>query len=368
MSAEAELLGDRGWVRREVESPERPAAPTAQAEGDLGPFFAQSLDPLCVGGLDGFFKLVNPAWTALLGWAPEELRARAFIEFVHPDDRQATLAELARLAGGAEISRFDSRFRHRDGSHRWLRWHAWPAKDRRRAYAAARDVTRQKRLEREILEIMDREKERLGQELHDGLGQTLAGIAALSSSLSARLTQSAESAAAAEITALLNEAIGEARDLAHGFGPIGLNGAGLGPALEDLATNVQHRFRIPCELTRGHSFQRLREDVEAHLYRVAQEAVNNSVVHGRPERVEISLSSNGGEGVLSVRDDGLGLPEEAGDSDGIGLHTMAYRARLIGGSLEVRRRRRGGTTVACTFPLVETPDLHEDPEHARETP
>ena len=101
---------------------------------------------------------------------------------MHPDDRDATLAALGTLAEGEEsVFEFENRYRHRDGSYRWLRWNARPLPGRRRIYATARDVTRQKRLEREILEIVDREKERLGRELHDGLCQTLAGIAALSS-------------------------------------------------------------------------------------------------------------------------------------------------------------------------------------------
>jgi signal transduction histidine kinase len=107
----------------------------------------------------------------------EELEGRPFLDFIHPDDREATRAEVARLAAGADTIAFENRYRHRDGGYRWLRWNARPLHGRRRIYATARDVTWQKRLEREVLEIVDREKERLGRELHDGLCQTLAGIA-----------------------------------------------------------------------------------------------------------------------------------------------------------------------------------------------
>jgi len=99
-------------------------------------------------------------------------------------DREVTQAQMAALRTGADTLAFENRYRHRDGSYRWLQWSAHAAPDEQLIYATAQDVTRQKDLEREILEIADREKARLGQDLHDGLCQTLAGIAALSAMLS----------------------------------------------------------------------------------------------------------------------------------------------------------------------------------------
>ena len=110
--------------------------------------------------------------------------------------------------------------------------------------------------------------------------------------------------------------------------------------------------------------RRLRPEVEAHLYRIAQEAVSNALTHGRAERIDISLNGAGGRGLLSVRDDGAGLPQEVTDQDGIGLQTMAYRSRLIGATLELRRRARGGTIVTCTFPLT---DPVESRDHGSES-
>lgn len=209
-------------------------------------------------------------------------------------------------------------------------------------------------LEKHILEIADQEKERLGRELHDGLGQTLAGIAALSTTLSKTLASKSDvaaSASAAEVTRLLNESIGEARDLARGLGPLGLEETGLDAALEALALNVQHRFRIACTVEFDDCSRTLRRQGEVHLFRIAQEAVNNAVAHGHAERIEISLTSKDGEGFLSVQDDGVGLSKESRTSSGIGMRTMAYRARLIGASFEVRSRTTRGTVVTCTFPL-----------------
>lgn len=337
-------------------------------DDELSHFFTESLDLLCIAGMDGYFMRLNPAWTRRLGWPLEELEGRPFHEFVHPDDLESTLEEVTRLDHGEEAVRFENRYRHRDGSYRWLRWNARPVPGRQRIYAIARDVTRQKRLEKEILEIADREKERLSQELHDGLCQNLAGIAALSSTLSRMLaanTESTAAAASAEISTLLNKAIGEARSLAHGLGPLGLQGAGLDGALESLAVNVQNLFHVTCRLVCERPFPRFHHEAEAHLFRIAQEAVNNAITHGRADRIDIDISCKDRQGLLRVRDDGVGLPQESHQADGIGLHTMAYRARLIGGSLEVRRRTARGTVVCCVFPVTDPPGTGTVPDHAK---
>ncbi|MFO1206360.1 MAG: PAS domain-containing protein, partial [Burkholderiales bacterium] len=274
----------------------------------------QSLDLLCIAGFDGYFKRVNPAWTTDLGWSLQELRATPFIDIVHPDDREPTQAEVAKLVGGADTVCFENRYRHKNGSYHWLQWSARPVPGRQLIYATARNVDRQKQLERQIIEVADLEKERLGRELHDGLCQTLAGIAALSATLSRRLVATSDfdgSAAAARIARLLSEAIAEARDLSRGLGPIGLQGGDLAAALRGLVLNVRQQFCASCTFESEYPFPRLRHEVAAHLFRIAQEAVSNSVAHGRADRIEISLSGTEVEGLLSVRDNGVGLSDEA---------------------------------------------------------
>ncbi len=336
---------------------------TEQEKDDLRPFFTQALNLLCIAGFDGYFKHLNPMWTTRLGWTVEELTSKPFLNFVHPDDREATQAEFDRLIQGGESICFENRYRHQNGSYRWLRWSGWPVLGDKRFYAIAYDFTRQNRQEREIIEIADREKERLGLELHDGLCQSLAGIAALSSALSKRLAAHAdttESAVAAEINQLLHDTIRQARDLAHGLSPIGLNIVGLQGTLETLSLNARQWFNITCTLSCDNSFPRLHREVEGHLFRIAQEAVNNAVKHGLADYVEISLCVKGKQGLLSIRDNGVGMTENPGDSNGIGLHTMYYRTRLIGGRLKVRQRKERGMAVICSFPLNETLEPDED--------
>ncbi len=336
-----------------------------QDERDLSRFFANSLGMLCIAGTDGYFKRLNPAWENTLGWTLKELQGKPFLEFVHPDDRAVTLAEVDRLAQGGRTIGFENRYRCKDGAYKWLQWNANSLRARRQIYAIARDVTPHKNLEREILVTSDREKERLGRELHDGLCQNLAGIAALSAALSRKLAVSAESGAveAAGITRLLNEAIGHARDLARGLHQVGLEHLGLAAVLEAFAANVRALFPVSCTFQCNRPSLGLDPEVETHLYRIAQEAVSNAITHGRGKRIKISLSFRNRRGVLSIRDDGVGISKKSLAGISIGMHSMAYRSRSIGGALQVRRLAPRGTEVTCAFRLPPNP--RKGRRHAR---
>jgi PAS domain S-box-containing protein len=113
-------------------------------------FFSLSLDMLCTAGFDGYFCALNPAWSRTLGWSIEELQSRPFIEFVHPDDRAATVHETMRLRSGLDSISFENRYQHRDGSYRWLLWSATAALDERLFYAVARDITGRRRVEEDL--------------------------------------------------------------------------------------------------------------------------------------------------------------------------------------------------------------------------
>jgi signal transduction histidine kinase len=227
-------------------------------------------------------------------------------------------------------------------------------------------LERAQRLERQIIAESEYERERIGRELHDGLCQNLAGIAALSATLSRSLAAKFDtdaSAAAAEISKLLNAAIGEARNLARGLRPMGLQGVDLAAALENMALNVAHQFCISCTFNHTCPLSEFHHQAEAQLFRIAQEAINNAVTHGRANRIEISLSCTDGEGLLRVQDNGVGIPDEPERRSGSGLGTMAHRAHLLGGSIEVRGSTPHGTAVRCVFPLFTTAFAPERSDH-----
>jgi two-component system sensor histidine kinase/response regulator len=121
-----------------------------RAEEELDRFFALSADLLCIAGFDGYFKRINPSWERTLGFTADELRARPYFEFIHPDDRDTTLAEADRIAAGASLLHFENRYLCRDGTYRWLSWTAVPYADEQLIYAAARDVTERRAADRQL--------------------------------------------------------------------------------------------------------------------------------------------------------------------------------------------------------------------------
>ena len=212
-------------------------------------------------------------------------------------------------------------------------------------------------LRQALLAAADQERERLGRELHDGLCQHLAGIAALSAALSQRLPQLGTAACAAEVAEiglLLRQAVVCARDLAQGLCPPELRGTELTQALAVLAGNVSALFGVVCHFDARQPCPDLGADGQTHLFRIVQEAVHNAIIHGRSGRIDVVLSTGPDEGLVCISDDGAGLPDHDDTKRSLGLRSMAYRARMLGGSLVVRRQLTPGTVVSCTF-RVPTP-------------
>jgi PAS domain S-box-containing protein len=118
-----------------------------RAQDDLDRFFMLSLDMLCIVGFDGYFKRVNPAWQRVLGYTPDELLTRPFVEFIHPDDREASMAEASRISTGEDLLHFENRYLHKDGTCRWFLWTATPFPELQVMYAAAHDITERKAAE-----------------------------------------------------------------------------------------------------------------------------------------------------------------------------------------------------------------------------
>jgi two-component system CheB/CheR fusion protein len=215
---------------------------------------------------------------------------------------------------------------------------------------AIEDVTERKKLEKAVLDISETEQQRIGRDLHDGLGQHLTGIGFMSESLEDRLAAKAlpEAAAlAAKVTVRIKEAVTQTRDLAKGLFPVELKTHGIVPALQKLALNTEKLFRIACYFKGETSLQIRNESVSRHLYRIAQEAVFNAVKHSRGKRIHIRLTGEGGRITMSVKDDGVGIRVNKVSESDMGLHIMRYRASVIGAKLDIRRGLHGGTIVTC---------------------
>ncbi len=207
-------------------------------------------------------------------------------------------------------------------------------------------------LEREIIAISEREQRRIGQDLHDGICQYLAALGCAAASLESDLRQrnlDAEARVAGDLAKFLQNAVIQTRDLARGLVPLRLDESGLAVALENLADSVTRLQGIPCTFDFNGSLAAFDERRAMHLYRIAQEAINNATKHGRASRIALSLQANGNATTLSITDDGVGISKTQTSKDGIGLGIMNYRARLTGGELQIDEPEHGGTVVSCVL-------------------
>ncbi|MHC4067942.1 MAG: PAS domain S-box protein, partial [Planctomycetota bacterium] len=304
---------------------------------------------------DGDVLYVSPGCAELTGYTPEEFCAspRLFDTVVHPEDR--ALWEQHEHAALADDSPQTLEFRivTKTGELRWVSHVCRPIHDAAGRFLGVRgsnrDITERRRLEEEILEISRREEQRIGQDLHDVVGQRLTGIAFLIKALQRRLAEQTlpEASAAAEIASMASETIIETRTLAKGLCPVDLTADGLMTALQEHAANVEELYDIVCTFKCDRPVLVHEGAVATHLYRIAQEAVNNATKHAQAQRIEITIAADDERRVtLTVRDDGVGLPDDFDRTDGMGLRIMNYRARMIGATLDVSRNRGGGTRAS----------------------
>ena len=222
------------------------------------------------------------------------------------------------------------------------------------------DATNRRRLEQQILEASAAEQRRIGHELHDGLCQQLAALAFSVEMLDRRLQGKApdEGPAVRKLAAEVDAATTLARTLSHGLNPVDVHAGGLPAALKGLASKVSELYQVDCRFRRQGTPPETDGATSTHLYRIAQEAISNAVRHGKARHIDLHLNGSPGVLTLSVEDDGTGLPADsqgkpgqAKPPSGIGLQTMAYRARMMGGVLDVRPGRTRGVVVMCSIPV-----------------
>lgn len=290
----------------------------------------------------------------IFGLTPEgfEPRPRSILRLIHSEDRRRVRDLLAASSTG-ETRTAEFRILRPDGEERVIEMEtsAREGSDGARLFGVAHDITEQRQLERELVKAGERERKRVGRDLHDGLGQLLTGIGFLSKTLSQSLQTRGDADAdeASEITTLVENAIDQTRSLSKLLLPVELEVNGLEAALQRLKSHVAVVYGITCELKTDTYTPIQDPEIALHMYRVAQEAVHNAVRHGKPSRVEITLSTtSSGTTRLDVVDDGIGLPDNVVRSaGGLGLRTMKYRAQTIGATLSISRRPTGGTQVRC---------------------
>ena len=296
-----------------------------------------------------------PDSEGFLKMGPEELSPR-----FQPDGR--TSQEAAKAIIKAALREGSHHFEWR---HRRLNGEEFPASvlltrvdlaGRILLQATVRDITERVRLEQEVLAISERERQRIGNDLHDGLGQMLAGAGYMTNSLRMDLAKSSapEAGQLRRIEEVIREAIAQTRSMAMDVHPVGPETNGLMAALEKLAKKTSEQFCIRCDFHCRHPVLFKDNQDATHLFRIAQEAVTNAIKHGSPKRIVITLTQTPVRLNLAIKDDGIGLPPQPPKKPGMGLSIMRYRAGIIGGSLTVQRGTAGGTIVECRVRLTSS--------------
>ncbi|MCK5346601.1 MAG: PAS domain S-box protein, partial [Candidatus Heimdallarchaeota archaeon] len=291
---------------------------------------------------------INESVCKLLGYSKDEIVGTVSGERVVSTQRNSYRRELENLINNKNFSgEYD--IRKKDGSV--LTIEARGAAFGDYAFAIGRDITERKQMEKALLEIEEREQQRIGYELHDGLGQMIAGISLKCQNLESKLKEKSipEAEDISRITFLLEKTKEQLRLLLKGMLPVEMNTEGLSAALEELAWNTKEIFDVPCVFRCAMPVQLCNRIKNINLFRIAQEAVANAVKHGRPERIEISLSRGDDEFKLTITDDGAGIPEISKETNGLGLKIMNYRAEMIGASLDIRSEIDRGTSIICIF-------------------
>jgi PAS domain S-box-containing protein len=349
------------WVallRRQVRTQTKLIRQKLQDEASLEEryrnLFENANDIVYTHDRDGRLTSINQTGERLLQRPRKEILSRNLLEFVVPDQQTAARQWLDNILKGAALPTSEWDFVAASGQRVKLEISTRLIEQGGQfveVEGIARDITERKRLEREVLEISNREQRRIGHDLHDGVCQQLAGIAFMTSTLADELGEKgvSESVEAEKISAMINEVIDQTRGVARGLFPVRLEEKGLVAALEDLAANASELFKINCRFVSEEPPATVENAIALHLYYIVLEAVANASKHGAASNVVITLEPSGDRYRLTVRDDGCGFSPAVKAQTGMGLRIMHYRAGVIAATLNLQSRPGFGTTVSCLF-------------------
>lgn len=388
-------------LRKEIEGALREA-------GERFRFMAESMpQKIFTASPDGGLDYMNRQWENFTGMPSATMLGWGWASIIHPDDLEENVHRWkVSLTTGTDFE-FEHRFRRWEGTYHWHLSRAYPMRDtlgnitlwigsctdiddmmraqeelmdaeaelanradqleelvmeRTGELTAAHaqllwDAEERKRLEAEIADAIENERERLGRDLHDGLLQEMTGIAMIMHVLTKKLSQSSSplTKEAQRLCQMLETAHGNARDLSKDFYPVELKQHGLLVALKAVAKRTQAQFHVSCVVKANtNDALTLSDGTAVQLFRIAQEAVQNAVKHAHARKILIRLDRKKDGWHLNVSDDGVGLPPGGPKACGMGLRIMQYRAQVIRGTLQVTGAKGGGTLVSCTVPVRVT--------------
>jgi two-component system sensor kinase FixL len=212
------------------------------------------------------------------------------------------------------------------------------------------DISEQQQLQREVLEIPVSEQRRIGQELHDGLGQQLTGLGLLATSLLNKASKP-EHELATKLAKGLQEAISQVRALSRGLMPVDVDAEGLINSIENLVAEIRSHSDVSILLTINDRVRVSDNSSALHLFRIVQEALNNAIKHARADQIQVSVGIEGPRGCITIRDNGAGFQHAPDKSSGLGLRIMQHRCGLIDAEFKIESSHGEGTAIKCYFPV-----------------
>jgi PAS domain S-box-containing protein len=297
---------------------------------------------------------VSAGFERVYGCSLETFNSLGREHFYDPVALAMVLGGIADVARGAD-ARIEVPIRRLDGEERWVRIVGRAVRgadevDKTRVLGITEDITGSRRLERALIDANHQEQQRLSNELHDGLGQDLTGLAYLASALAkeAERTQSRLAERICALSGLARHAVEACSNIARGISPLTESRGSLIAALHQTVerTNVGGRARVEFRISEGAPL-RLSQESLNQLYRIAQEALNNALKHSNAEHIVVMLEIDSALIRIEVADDGTGFPQAAARFGGLGLDSMRYRAAAIGARLSIQNRDPHGVVVSC---------------------
>lgn len=307
--------------------------------------------------VNGVIQFVNPAAETLFGYEVKELLGKN-VNLLMPKTHKGLHDEYINNYLKSGISNVIGKGRQllaqrKDGSQfpMYLSLGEIQLKHTHLFAGLIMDLSVQQKLQREILAIPAREQQRIGEELHDGLGQQLTGLSMLAQSLLNNASKS-EHDLADQLASGLHEALTQVRALARGLMPIQIYADGFMISLKEISESIEQQSNIPIKLKIDDVVLLFDDMTATHLYRIVQESLNNAVKHANASHIDVSLKIEQDHGVLEIVDNGIGIPLNLEDSTGLGLSIMKHRCGLFDGEITINPAGERGTKVCCRFPIT----------------
>ena len=316
-----------------------------------------SLEAIILAGTDGVIQFVNPATEHMFGYRKRELvgeKLNLLMPREHSVAHDGYIQKYLKtgiptiIGTGRQLTAI-----RKDGSRFpiYLSIGDINTGQARLFAGVIVDISEQQHLQREILEIPVSEQRRIGQELHDGLGQQLTGLGLLATSLLNKASKP-EHELASKLANGLQDAISQVRALSRGLMPVDIDAEGFMNALEKLIEDIRQQTGFSIQLTIKNPVHVSDNTTAMHLYRIVQEALNNAIKHAEASQINVGLGIEGTRGCFLISDDGKGMQAPAKDSEGLGLRIMKHRCGLIDAELLIESSYDEGTRIKCYFPVT----------------